>query len=865
MPGALFLTNKEQKYIMYSNSLNCILQAARLFPIVPNHGIDSQGKCLCYKKDCLYPGKHPSLPNGFYGASQDEATLRKWHKLTNGNMNIGFRMGNGLCVFDIDPRNGGDETFSQLEAIHGSLPRTPKVRSGGGGRHFYFRCPKGLKKKGKGNWSFEGIDLIAEGSQVVAPPSLHFSGNRYQWELAPIGIEAGCEQVDFADLPEWILNEAEMNHFPDYKNLVPKPEGNGFKFFLPEAPIDFTTCSGVGQGERHERLLEYAGRHLARGENIGVVLQLALAWGAKCSPPFPEGEIVRQIEALGRKCQQQPFPLDESQSAVEGGRVEGGSLKTDDCARIPQFHLSPAIEAVIENSTIPPSTGGSEREGDGIENSTIPPSTDESEKESSSDDGQGKKGVVDSPSSRHCLKPEAFHGILGSAVKAIEQETEADASAILLALLTGFGNAIGNKPHFVHEKSRHPANLFCLLVGDTSSGKGQATDIALWLLKESEAEWHSRCLCNGLGSGDGLVERLSDATIEADENGNLVASSGATDKRLLVVESEFFSVLRQLKREGNTLSPMLRNAWDGKTLEVMNRKKNYLRASLHHVSIIGNITPDELAKGIGNTPEVVNGFANRFLFCKVKRSRLLPFGGNLSALDSFIEPLKEAIAKAKGIGLVRRTKEADELWKSVYSSLAEGRKGAFGKATERARPQVMRLALVYALADGSEVIDVCHLKAGLAVWDYCEASARDSFGEGEGEETTTLSSLPKKLIDAIRMKPGILRTELWDLCGHKMKAEELASALAHLESSDLAFTFTEGRGEKWYPSGFASPSDDPKEAGGRVEGGSSFSFILPSGEDSTGGMVEGGILEEAAPSTNGGGRVESVEGGILET
>jgi hypothetical protein len=81
-----------------------------------------------------------------------------------------------------------------------------------------------------------------------------------------------------------------------------------------------------------------------------------------------------------------------------------------------------------------------------------------------------------------------------------------------------------------------------------------------------------------------------------------------------------------MERHGNTLSPTIRNAWDGKRLQTLTRNSP-LKATGAHVSIIGHITRDELRARLSRT-NMANGFANRFIFARVKRSKLLPFGGH---------------------------------------------------------------------------------------------------------------------------------------------------------------------------------------------------------------------------------------------
>jgi hypothetical protein len=333
-------------------------------------------------------------------------------------------------------------------------------------------------------------------------------------------------------------------------------------------------------------------------------------------------------------------------------------------------------------------------------------------------------------------------------------------------------------------------------------------------MEQADAQWAKDCVAYGLGTGEGLAERLQDEHITIDKKGNIEKQPGATDKRLLAIEREFASILKKGRREGNTLPDVVRNAWDGKPLEVVNRRKNSLKATGHHVSILGHITPEELGENLKGS-EVSNGFLNRFLLTASRRSKRLPSGGNISVLTPFIAPLKEAIAQASSLGLVKRTLEAEKAWAEWYCALPE-REGIVGKVTARAEAHALRLSLIFALADGSSVIDLPHLRAGLAVWEYCERGAIEMFSKaGKVEGTPHSPPLSEKLLQAIRLKPGILRSELWDYSGHKVKAEELDTALAGLEAQGVAYRLREGRGERWYPvSGGYGPGNEPGSENG---------------------------------------------------
>ena len=101
---------------------------------------------------------------------------------------------------------------------------------------------------------------------------------------------------------------------------------------------------------------------------------------------------------------------------------------------------------------------------------------------------------------------------------------------------------------------------------------------------------------------------------------------GVDDKRCLFDEREFSQVLRVMRREGNVVSRMVRDAWDCREVIGTLTKHERTKATNAYISIIGHITADELRKHLDQT-EMLNGFANRYLLACVRRGKLLPHGG----------------------------------------------------------------------------------------------------------------------------------------------------------------------------------------------------------------------------------------------
>ncbi|MGH7212348.1 MAG: DUF3987 domain-containing protein, partial [Acetobacteraceae bacterium] len=218
------------------------------------------------------------------------------------------------------------------------------------------------------------------------------------------------------------------------------------------------------------------------------------------------------------------------------------------------------------------------------------------------------------------------------------------------------------------------------------------------------------------------------------------------------------------------------DAWDGRDLATLT-KNSPARATGPHISIVGHITDDEFRRSLDRV-EMANGFANRFLLACVRRARILPHGGDLpeQTLHDLANRTAAALAHARTLDRVCMTAEAREDWERVYPALSEGRAGLLGAITARAEAQVIRLALLYALLDQAADINREHLRAALAVWEYCEASARHIFGELLGDPVAD------EILDALRRpgKAGMTRTEIRDLFGRHRNATQIDRALADL-------------------------------------------------------------------------------------
>ncbi len=340
------------------------------------------------------------------------------------------------------------------------------------------------------------------------------------------------------------------------------------------------------------------------------------------------------------------------------------------------------------------------------------------------------------------LSDAVFFGLAGELVKLIAPHTEADNSALLVQFLAGFGNLIGRGAHFRVGADAHYTKLNTVVVGATAAGRKGLSwgEVQRVLVRVDES--FKFCIHSGLSSGEGLIHTVRDAQFRKTpvrEKGRIVdyqeemCDEGASEKRAFVVESEFARVLKVSQREGNTLSQVIRDAWDKDFLQI--KTKQAVAASNAHISIVGHITKEELLRTLADS-DLTNGFANRFVWVCSRRSKYLPSGGNLSDLDInvVVTKIHRAVEFAKTAGEIKRDDEADALWCDVYRRLSDGHAGLLGSVTSRATAQVLRIACLYSLLDCSNVIRLEHLTAALALWQYCEDSARYIFGAQTGNK-----------------------------------------------------------------------------------------------------------------------------------
>jgi len=212
--------------------------------------------------------KKPATKHGFKDASTDADAIRKWWT-RNPDYNVAIATGavSGLFVLDIDPRHGGDATWADLVEEYGPPPRTPTVRTGGGGTHYLFRHP-GEFVASRQNALGPGVDVKGDGGYVVAAPSIHDeTAKRYEWATPP-------EVCEPAALPSWIeeiVVQPDAEDTGHAEDSATSPPGDCSEPCVPETLGDCASVSlcltvdeaiertlPEGPGERNGRVFRFA-------------------------------------------------------------------------------------------------------------------------------------------------------------------------------------------------------------------------------------------------------------------------------------------------------------------------------------------------------------------------------------------------------------------------------------------------------------------------------------------------------------------------------------------------------------------------------------------------------------------------------
>ena len=234
-----------------------------------------------------YRDKVPLTRNGCKDATTDAAQIKAWWQKYP-NANIGLATGSvsqNVFVIDLDiDEDRGIDGYHSLEdwqREHGDFPETWTAITGRGGYHLYYRGNGRIKNRAG---IIDGVDIRGNGGYVVAPPSIHKNGNRYEWEYSPDEFEIAKADNNV----EYFLNHDDQKQ--------------GAAFTMPNI---------VAAGQRNQMLFRFACMMQAKGASDQSVFAATMAENeSSCSPPLTEQEVRIIVSSATKYDKGKPIHID---------------------------------------------------------------------------------------------------------------------------------------------------------------------------------------------------------------------------------------------------------------------------------------------------------------------------------------------------------------------------------------------------------------------------------------------------------------------------------------------------------------------------------------------------------------------------
>lgn len=269
--------------------------------------------------------KKPNCPHGLNDWTDNAEDVRKWWS-SHPSDNIGIACGtpsNGLLVLDFDvdeeKEKDGLSTLYEWERAHGELPETAVAITGRGGMHYLYRTDR-TNIHPSVNHELS-VDVRSDGSYVVAPPSVHENGHRYEWQDSPEDTPIATATGPVYDF----LDHVQRNGGQDETR-----KENG-KFRLPDV---------IKKGTRDDTLFRYASHLRGIGRSDEEILAAVTGVNAlRCQPPMDSRDVERIVRSACKYEQREDASPGRmvgrpGSAEVDGIRGPRGGLLTNRVAQL---------------------------------------------------------------------------------------------------------------------------------------------------------------------------------------------------------------------------------------------------------------------------------------------------------------------------------------------------------------------------------------------------------------------------------------------------------------------------------------------------------------------------------------------------
>ena len=355
---------------------------------------------------------------------------------------------------------------------------------------------------------------------------------------------------------------------------------------------------------------------------------------------------------------------------------------------------------------------------------------------------------------------------------AVGPSTEAADEFHYISLLTVLGSAIGRTISISCGRMVYP-NIYALLLGPTGDRKSTAANMALDLLPLVAPEV---LLLNGVGSQEGLMERMADC------EGDPVLHT-----RTLLFADEMASLLKKARRESSGgLIEFITEMFHCPDFKTHATRSKALYLKKPTMSILGASTPAWLEAAL-QEEDILGGFANRFIYVAgaAKPDNPLPVPPDQARLQILIDWMRKVT-----LGPVRQmewTSGASKLWSEFYRHLRYTLTITTEPVTSLLRRidlYILKFASINAAMDDTDQISTHHLTAAIDLGRFLAGCAHRTLADLGAPRDCRLERLIElKLQQA--PQGTIRRKALRQTLGGRVTGQKLDSILGAMERNGI--------------------------------------------------------------------------------
>ncbi len=321
----------------------------------------------------------------------------------------------------------------------------------------------------------------------------------------------------------------------------------------------------------------------------------------------------------------------------------------------------------------------------------------------------------------------AFAGLIGECVGELARGTDASMAGLLASMVSVLGAMV---PAMAHARGDQTSSPFLALVGESGIGrKGTAMNRALGSARLVwPADEVNGILLDGLNSGEALVAALYEqATNRYRPAGSPVVG--------LVFEEEFVNMLSSRARDGSTLDGKLRIAFDGGSLSNRKAMDSKVVQPGYILPAIAAITPRELRTRL-EKDSAHTGAANRWLYVPVVKRDIIPPDEPPMLPEDLNRALKAA--RAGSVWHQSVTAAAARMVSEYAEHVTTSSSGIAQDLVRRYGTIAVRIAMVHAAVERSNVVGVQHLERAIALTEYARRGISWVFGQTIGNRDADL-------------------------------------------------------------------------------------------------------------------------------